>query len=132
MLAREWSQRMLAPCRLVSQVRRQPPFELLQPASLTAGIAGDLVVADAPDREVPSQGMREIQAADARGREHRRVLGQRQSGLRGAEQIEQLELLAVIRAGGVAESWTDTAMRFRDHLVRRPELRVDAPLAARP
>ena len=58
-------------------------------------------------------GMGEVQAADARRRRHRGVLGQIDADAPRVEQIEQLELLAVVGARRIAEAGPDAAMRSR-------------------
>src|SRR6202008_475161 len=48
-------------------------------------------------------GVREVDTADRRGRRHREALGQIEPGGAGAEQVEELRLLAVVGTGRVAE-----------------------------
>src|SRR5258707_1379302 len=66
----------LAANRLVGEVRREPAFDLFDGTAFAAGVTGHLIVADSPDCEVSRLRMREVQAADARRRQHRRMLGQ--------------------------------------------------------
>src|SRR5213594_1201934 len=54
--------------RLVREVGRQPPLDLLDPLPFSAGVAGHLIFAEPPDGEVPRLRVREIQTADARRR----------------------------------------------------------------
>src|SRR5947208_2540999 len=86
----------LAAGGFVGEVGRQPALDLFDRTPLAAGITGDLVVPDSADGEVPRLRMREIEAADARGRDHRGMVGQGEAGRGGVEQVEQLELLTVI------------------------------------
>ena len=75
--------------------------------------------------------MREVDAADARGRRHRERLGEREPGVLRAEEREQLRLLAVVGAGRIAERGPDPAEALREQLLRR-ELRAGlVPRAAR-
>ena len=103
--------RTLAARRLVREIGREPALDLLDRASFAARIAGDLIVPQAADREVPRLRVCEIQAADACGRQHRGVLGQRQPDVARLEQVEQLELLAVcvIDLGLFIAWWNDTS-----------------------
>src|SRR5688572_13335580 len=59
--------------------------------------------------------MGEVVAADGRGRQHGKALGQRNAGafLR-PQQVEEQPLLGVIRAGGVARSRPDSLVALLD------------------
>src|SRR5204862_7507109 len=83
---------------------------------LPRGVVLDLVAVDPADREVARLGMREVDAAHARGRRHRIALREREPGFLRAEQREQLRLLAVVRAGGIPERRTDAAEAFGNQL----------------
>src|SRR6476661_5219946 len=91
------------PRRLVSEIRRQPSFDLLDRLSLSFGIRRDLILAESADGEIPGPRMREVQSAHAGCRGHRSVLGQGDADLGRVEQVEQLEFLAVVGARGVTE-----------------------------
>src|SRR5260370_10526276 len=90
--------------RLVGEIGGQPAFHFLDCLPFSPGVACDLVLAQAPDREVMGLGMREIQAAHACRRRHRRVLGPVDAEGRRIQQVEQLELLTVVGTCGMAES----------------------------
>src|SRR5215204_1677744 len=96
--------------RLVRQRGGEPSLTVADRAPLAARVADDLVFTDAAHGEVTRLRMREVEAADARRGKHRRGLGQRNPGLACLEQIEQLELLAVVRTRGVAEAGADAAV----------------------
>src|SRR5580765_384452 len=75
--------------------------------------------------------MREVDAAHARGRRHSIALREREASLLGAEQREQLRLLAVVRAGGIPERGTDAAEALGNQLFRRELRALLVPGAAR-
>src|SRR5580765_3906196 len=74
---------------LVGEVGSEPALGLLQRERLAAGVVGGLVLADLVDREIARFRVREIEAADARRREHGVALGELHAGLGGFEQVEQ-------------------------------------------
>ena len=99
--------------------------------SLADGVVLDLVAPDAPDGEVAHLRMPEVDAADARGRNHRAALRERHADVLGAEQVEELPLLAVVRAGGVPEGGPDAAKALRDQLFGRELAALLVPLLPR-
>src|SRR5437879_5004482 len=116
--------------RLVPKIRREPPLDLLDRLPFSARIARNLVLAYSSHREVARAGIREVQPADAGRRPHGGALGEIDADVARAEKVEQLELLAVIRTGGIAEGGPDPAMPLRDDVLDRRGIR-DAPFAAR-
>src|SRR5260221_6929276 len=100
--------------RLVGEVRSQPALRALDRLSLALGVVRDLIFSDPSYREVPRLGIRKVQTADAGGRRHRGMFGQIDAERARVEQIEQRELLAVIRARRIAEGGPDAAVPFRD------------------
>src|SRR5438067_1264027 len=103
----------------VGEIRRQPPLDIVDRLALAAGVVRDLILPDATHREVARVRVGEIQTAHARGRRHRRTFGQLDAKLARVEQIEQLELLAVIRACGIPERRTNASMTLAEHILRR-------------
>src|SRR5436190_21272048 len=93
----------------IPEVRSQPPLHFLDSRILAARRILDLVARDAADREVPRLRMTEVDAADARTGHHRVRLGERDAERLGAEQVEELALLGVVGARGVAERRPDAA-----------------------
>ena len=74
--------------------------------------------------------MREVETRDARRRQHREVLGQRDALRRRVEQLEEARLLAVVGAGGIAERRTDAAVALGELILERELLVLAvAPLA---
>src|ERR1051326_7427657 len=114
----------------VGEIRCQPAFDALDRSALALRIVRDLVFADAAHREIARLGVRKVQTADARGGRHRGVLGQADTELARAEQIEELELLAVVGTCRIPERGTNAAMPLRHDRVGRHVL-VDAPFPAR-
>src|SRR5581483_4303505 len=112
---------------LVGQVGPQPALDLGDRRALATGIVLHLVAADAADGEVPRVRMCEVHAADAGPRERGVRLGQPEAGLLGAEQGEQLALLAVVGACGVAEGRPDPPVLLRDQLLVRELLPGGVP-----
>src|SRR5712692_2520138 len=100
--------------RLVGQIRSEPALRLGERDALAVGVVGNLVARDAADGEVARFRVVEIESADARARDRREGLGQLHPGAVGGEQLEELRLLAVVRAGGVAEGRPDAAVALRD------------------
>ena len=78
----------------------------------------DLVEADAADGEVPRLRMREVDPADACGRHHRERLRERDAELLRAEQVEELALLGVVGASGIARRGPDAAVTLANHILR--------------
>src|SRR3954469_5342923 len=76
--------------------------------------------------------MRKIEATHRCCRQHRAAVGQSQSLPSRIEHLEQLELLAVIRTGGVAVRRTNAAILLRNQLLIRQALAVAvSPVLAR-
>ena len=73
--------------------------------------------------------MHEIEAADAGGRRHRRVLGQFDPESRRVQQIEQFELLAVIGARRIAKSGSNAAVALGEDVIGG-ETFLEAPFLA--
>ena len=76
--------------------------------------------------------MREVDPADRGSRHHRVALGQLEPDLARAEQLEELPLLAVVRAGRVAEGGPDAAEPLGEQLLAAELLVGRVPLAPRP
>ena len=104
---------------IVREVRAEPLLDILQTHPLAAGVRLDLIAAEAADIEVLGLGMREVQPADARRGQHGGAVGQRNPLLRGVQQAEQLELLAVIRAGRIPVGRPDPAEFLANHVLER-------------
>src|SRR6187431_312920 len=95
----------------VPNVLAQVLLGLLERDAAAAGVVLDLVAADAGDAEILGLRMGEVVARHRRGRDHGEALGQRDAGvLPGIEQAEQLGLLAVVGAGGIARRRPDAAI----------------------
>src|SRR5690349_24993944 len=92
------------------EARREPAGGLGGALALAARVVRELVVADPADREVLRLRVRQVDAADGGCRGHREALGQRQPGTRRVEQLEELRLLAVVRARRIAEGRADSAV----------------------
>ena len=75
--------------------------------------------------------MLEVEAADARAWNRRERLGELHPRTLGAEQLEELRLLAVIGARGVAEGRPDAAVALRDQLLVRATSVFVAPVDSR-
>src|SRR5262249_25758545 len=99
-----------APRGLVAQIRREPALRFFDRLPFALRVRRDLILAKPSDGEVPRVRAREVQAADAGGRRHRRRFGQVDADRAGAEELEQLELLAVIGTRGIPERRPDAAM----------------------
>src|SRR5262252_4667408 len=98
--------------RFVGEVRPDPPLDLLDRLPFAARVAGNLILPEPPHREVLRLRVPEIEAADARRRNHRRVIGQRNPGVARAEQREQFELLAVVGTRRITKRRPDAAVGF--------------------
>src|SRR2546425_5730912 len=88
----------VATARVVREIRAKPALHVCERQPLAGGIVLDLVAADAADGEIPRLRMPQVDAAHARCRDHRARLRERDADVFGAEQLEELELLAVVRA----------------------------------
>src|SRR5262249_46376208 len=108
--------------RFVREIRREPAFRLVDGDAFAPRGRDALILANPAHVEIACSGIREIQAADARRRRHRRVLGEIDADLARTEQVEQRELLAVIRTRRVSEPWPDPAMRLGDDGLGRERL----------
>src|SRR5258708_32248480 len=75
--------------------------------------------------------MPEVDAADARRRDHRATLRERDADVLGTEQVEELPLLTVVRAGGIPEGRPDAAEALRDQLLGRERAALLVPLPPR-
>ena len=75
--------------------------------------------------------MTQVDAAHARSGEHRARLGEREPRVLGAQQLEELDLLAVIGAGGIPERRPDAAEALGDELVLRSLIARLVPPAPR-
>src|SRR5262249_26721015 len=103
---------------LIPDVRPQPFLGLLDRHAAAAGVVLDLVAAYAGDAEILRLGMGEVVARHRRRGQHGEALGQRHAGvLAGIEQAEQLRLLAVIGAGGIARRGADAAILLADQVL---------------
>src|SRR6185312_12098504 len=71
-------------------------------------------------------------AADARARDHRARLGERDAGLLRSEQLEELLLLGVVGARGIAERRPDAAKALVDELFARQPVALLVPRTPRP
>src|SRR6266511_4177707 len=118
------------PRRRVAENRPQPPLGLAEVDPLARGVVLDLIAPYSSDREVARFRMVDVDAAHARGGQHREALGELDTLLLGREEIEELALLRVIRTRRIAERRSDAAEAFRKQLFIR-ELRPRlVPLAA--
>src|SRR6185295_12278364 len=93
---------------LVAQVRRKPPLCLFEGCAFARGVVLDLVARETADGEVARARVCEIDAAHRCSRRHRERLRQFEPCAVGAEQLEELPLLGVVGAGGIAERRTDS------------------------
>src|SRR6185503_7504341 len=118
------------PSRFVGESGSEPALYLLDGLALAARIAGNLIFAEPANREVARLRMRRVQPADAGGREHRGMLREGDPDRPGVQQIEQLELLAVVGTCGVSEPGSNPAVALGQNIVRTEPL-VDAPFLAR-
>src|SRR3979490_2553233 len=106
----------------------EPAFDLVERHALADGVVLDLVGSDAADREVAHLRMPEVDAADARRRNHGGALRKRDADVLGTEQVEELPLLAVGRTGGIPEGRPDAAKTLRNQLFGRELVAVLVPL----
>src|SRR5436309_14351433 len=87
------------PERLVIQVRREPPLDLLDGHPLAGGVGGDLAATDLADGEVARIGVGEVEPANGVRRVHGEGLGQSAAGRAlGLVQYEQGPILSVIES----------------------------------
>jgi hypothetical protein len=75
--------------------------------------------------------MRQVDAAHRCRRRHRKGLGQVETDVLGAEQLEQLALLTVVGTRGIAEGRTDAAEPLGDQVLLGQVLVRRVPLAPR-
>src|SRR3954454_22686850 len=123
-------ERFLPRTGLVAAIRAEPALGLLERHALSGRIVLDLVAREPTHGEVPSERVREVDAADSRGLRHRVRLGQGGAGRPlGAEQVEELALLGVVRASRIAECGPDAAEALRRELLTREVLLGLVPLA---
>src|SRR5581483_5805578 len=113
------------------QVRAQPALDLADRLALAGGVVLELVVADPADGEVPGPRVGEVDAAHGGGGGHREALGQLDPEPARIEQVEELRLLAVVRAGRVPERRPDAAVALGDERARVEALVRRIPLAPR-
>src|SRR5579872_6971961 len=111
------------------QVWTQPALDALDGLALTGRVVVELVAPDPADREVARGRVREVDPAHRRRRRHRERLRQVDPDRVRPEQPEELLLLAVVGAGGVAERGTDAAKALRDEVAGRERLVRRVPLA---
>src|SRR4051794_14658011 len=124
-------ERFLPRTGLVAEIWSEPALDLVHGHPLPCRIVVDLVLAEPADGEVAREWMREVDAADRRGRRH--GVGLRQRGAGGGfrpEQVEELPLLGVVRAGRIAECGPDAAEALRDELLPGQLLARLVPFAA--
>src|SRR5262249_12360985 len=115
---------------LVGEVRPEPALGLRHGTALARGIRGDLVAVDPADGEVARLRVMQVDAGHGRrGRDGER-LGEREAVRLGAEQLEELRLLRVVRAGRVAEGRPDAAVALGDQLLVRAARALLVPGAA--
>src|SRR5262245_13731165 len=82
----------------IAEVRPEPALGLFDRDPLACGVVLHLVEAEPADGEVARKRMREVDPADGGGGTHCERLGQRHArGVLGAEQLEELVLLGVVR-----------------------------------
>src|SRR5689334_4956787 len=81
--------------RPIPQIRGEKALGLLNGHALSSCVVLDLIASQAADHEITRFGMSEIEARDARGRRHGKALRQRHTNFLGAEELEELLLLAV-------------------------------------
>src|SRR5207237_6594502 len=74
---------------IIGEVRPEPPFGCGYALTEPAGVVLDLVLPDPADVEVAGGRVRKVDARDARGREHRAMLGQLHADLASAHEVEQ-------------------------------------------
>ena len=115
--------------RVVSQVGREPALHLAQACALAGCVVLGLLARDPPDGEVTRGRMAEVEAGDARARDHGEALRQLDSGFLGTQELEERSLLGVIGAGRVAERGPDAAITLRDQVLLRVLLARLVPLA---
>src|SRR2546430_12424657 len=120
----------LTPRRFVREIRREPALDGLDRLAFALRVARDLILADASNCEIAGLEAREIEAAQARGRHHRRVFGEIDARVTRVQEFEQLEFLAVIRTRRIAERRPDAAVLLRDDFRLRRRGLVDAPVVA--
>ena len=85
-------------------------------ARAALGPALQLVGADAADVEVARFGMGEVEAGDARRRQHRQALGQRHADLVAAEGAKEIALDGVVGARRIARRRPDAAIALGDEV----------------
>ena len=105
-----------------------PPLRPRRPSGRHSRL--DLIGCDAPEREIAGGRVREVNAADAGGREHRVRLSELDPDCACSEQVEELRLLGVVRARGIAESRANAPEALRDQILLRQRLARLVPLAA--
>src|SRR5882672_8183112 len=115
---------------LVGKRRGKPALHFFDRLTFATSVVGDLIQTEPADGEVFRLRVREVQAADASGRRHRRVLGERESNGARVEEVEQLELLAVIGTRRIPEPRADRPVTFRYDVVGGQRL-VKAPVFPR-
>src|SRR5690242_19320628 len=104
----------------IAEVRPEPALGLVDRDALAGGVVLHLVEPEPADGEVARERVSEVDAAHCGCRGHCERLGQRDTGrLLGAEQGEELALLGVVGAGGVAERRADAAELLRSELLAR-------------
>src|SRR5882672_3859515 len=91
------------------EARGEPGFRFAHRDSPAPGVVLHLVGPDAANGEVLRLRMVEVEAADRGGRRHGIRLGEGHSGPLRIQQLEELRLLAVVGARGVAERGTNAA-----------------------
>src|SRR5215213_2695983 len=115
---------------LVGEVRSEPALHLRQRPRLPRGVRCDLVAPDPADREVARLGVMEVEPGDRGGGRDGERLRQREAVLLRAEQLEQLPLLRVVGARGVAEGRPDAAVALGDQLLIRAAAALLVPRTA--
>src|SRR4051812_49690214 len=93
--------------RVVRKVRPQPTFRFEHALAEPPGVILDLILADLPHVEIPRLGVLEVQAAHARGGQHRTVLGEIHAEVACLEQIERPPLQRMIGARRIPERRPD-------------------------
>ncbi|CAM2147891.1 NAD-specific glutamate dehydrogenase [Paraburkholderia tropica] len=92
----------------------------------------ELVLADLADGEIRAVRMREIEARDARRRQHRQRFGHAHADLVGLQHVEHVALDEVVRAGRIAGRRTDARVLLGDQrvVVERLARRIAPQVAA--
>src|SRR5437870_5427637 len=105
--------------RSISQVLAEPALGFRNVEAFSTAVILDLVPIDFPDGKVLRLGVREVEAGDGTGGNHREAFGEMNSHvLLRIQKVEYGALFRMIRLSRISGSWSNPLITFFDQLRR--------------